>query len=322
MDRPLRNLVELERGSCARFAERPVLGTKRDGQWVWTSYRELAELVDRCRAGLHGLGVRRGDVVAIVANNCVEWAVAAFAAYGLEATFVPMYEAQHPKEWKFILEDCGAKVVFAKAGRSYDRMIELQAELPAVEHVVGIGLPRDEARSFDALLDAGRASPVEPLEPAPTVTAGFIYTSGTTGKPKGVVLSHGNIASNISASVEVFPLAPEDRSLSFLPWAHSYGQMELYFVLAQGASLALNDDVKEVLPNLAEVKPTILVTVPRIFNRVFEAVQKDMAERPPVVRKLFEDGIRAATRKNRGEPVGLVERLELTVDDKLIFRKV
>ncbi len=260
--------------------------------------------------------------MAIVADNRLEWAVACFATYGLEAAFVPMYEAQLPSEWKFILQDCGAKVVLARAPEHYEKLVGFRGELPTVEHVIGIGLPKDDPSSFDALLEAGARQPVEPRDPAPSVTAGFIYTSGTTGKPKGVVLSHGNIAWTISASVAVFPLVPDDRTLSFLPWAHAYGQTELYFVLAQGASLTLNDDVTRLLENLAEVKPTMLVTVPRIFNRVYEAVRKDISERPPFLQKLFEDGIRAATRKGRGEHVGLLERLELRVDDRLIFRKV
>lgn len=322
IDQPLRNLVELQQRSCARFALRPTFGTKRDGRWEWTTYREFGELVDRCRAGLHRLGVRSGDVVAIVADNRVEWAVTAFATYGLEAVIVPMYEAQLPSEWKFILQDCGAKVVLARAGKHYERVVAIRSELPAVEHVIGIGLPASDASSFDAMLAAGAAAPVPARSPDPWITAGFIYTSGTTGKPKGVKLSHGNIASNVATGIEIFPLTPDDRTLSFLPWAHSYGQLELNYVLAQGGSLALNDDVKQLLDNLADVKPTMLVTVPRIFNRVYEAVRKDMEDRPRFLQKLFHDGIDAATRESRGEHLGLVDRIELSVDDKLIFRKV
>jgi long-chain acyl-CoA synthetase len=322
MDQPLRNLVELERRSRARFADRPAFGTKRDGRWVWTSYREFGELVDRCRAGLRQLGVGEGDLVAIIADNRVEWAVACYATYGLEAAFVPMYEAQLASEWKFILRDCGAKVVFAQAGAPYEQVAAMRGELPKLMHVIGLGLPSADPTSFDALLEAGAAFPVEPRDPSPSSLAGLIYTSGTTGDPKGVLLSHGNLASNVGTAAEIFPLSPDDRTLAFLPWAHSYGQIELDFVLLQGASLALNDAIANLLPNLAEVRPTMLVTVPRIFNRVYEAVRADIAERPHFLQKLFDDGIRAATRKGRGEPVGLLERLELSVDDRLIFRKV
>ncbi|MGZ3416299.1 MAG: AMP-dependent synthetase/ligase [Polyangiales bacterium] len=314
--------MELSTRSCARFADRPVFGTKRGGQWVWTSYRELGELIDRCRAGLHQLGVGRGDVVAIVTNNCVEWAVACYATYGLEAAFVPLYEAQMPAEWLFILQDSGAKVVLARAGKPYAQVVEARAELPKVEHVIGIDLPANDPSSFAALLEAGAKAPVPAADPAESTIAGLVYTSGTTGKPKGVVLSHGNLASNVSTAAEVFPLTPDDRLLSFLPWAHSYGQLELHYGLLQGVSLALNDDIKQLLANLAEVKPTMFVTVPRVFHRVYEAVRSDIAKRPRFVQRLFADGIRCATRKSRGERVGVLERIELDVDDKLIFQKI
>lgn len=322
MDAPPQNLVQLISKSCERFEDRPAFGTKREGRWEWTSYREFGRLIDECRAGLHALGVRSGDVVAIVSDNRIEWACVYYAVAGLEATFVPMYEAQLPSEWKFILEDCGAKVVFGTAGKSYIQLNEQRSELPSLEHVVGIGLPSSDPASFEKLLQNGARTPIVASDPASTVIASLIYTSGTTGKPKGVMLSHGNLASNAITGANIFPLTPDDQTLSFLPWAHSYGQLELNWVIAQGASMALNDDINRLLTNLAEVKPTILVTVPRVFNRVYEAVQKDMAERPRVLRKLFEDGIRAATQKNRGEQIGTIARLELSVDDKLIFRKI
>ncbi len=322
MDQPLRNLVELEQRSRARFAERPAFGTKRDGRWEWTSYRRFGELVDRCRAGLHALGVGIGDTVAIVSNNRLEWAVAAFATYGLEAAFVPMYEAQLASEWNFILNDCGAKVVFAPGGKPYDELVAMRSELPKLTHVIGLDLPDTDPSSFDKLLETGWAFPMEARDPAPATLAGLIYTSGTTGKPKGVLLTHENITSNVSTGADIFPLTPDDRTLSFLPWAHSYGQLELYYAHLQGVSIALNDRIENLLPNLAEVKPTMLVTVPRVFNRVYEAVRLEIEGRPHFLQKLFNDGIRAATLKNKGEHVGLLRRLELTVDDRLIFKKI
>lgn len=316
-----RNLAELAEQSCTRFAERPVFGTKDEGRWVWTTYGELGQMIDRCRAGLHALGVRRDSVVAVIANNSVEWAVTYFAVHGLEAIFVPLYESQLPRDWHFILNDCGACVVVARAGLAYTSVVDARADLPKVQHVVGIGLAPDDPSSFDALLAPG-ARPIPRRDPDPSQTAGLIYTSGTMGNPKGVVLSHGNVTSNAVMGREIFPLSPEDRTLSFLPWAHSYGQLELHWTLIQGVSLALNDDIKQLLPNLADVKPTILVAVPRIFNRVYEAVRSDIATRPQLVQKLFDAGIRAATRKARGEHLGVLPRIELEIDDKLMFKKI
>jgi long-chain acyl-CoA synthetase len=319
---PSRNLVELVARSCAQFAARPVFGTKRDGGWVWTSYRELQQQIDRCRAGLHARGVRAGDMVAIVSDNSLEWAVACYATYGLQAAFVPLYPAQQPAEWRFILNDSGAKLAFARTGAPYDELLAARPELPQLEHLVGIGLAPSDPSSFDALLEAGARAPIAAASPAPEELAGLIYTSGTTGNPKGVRLSHANVTSNVLTASAEFPLSPDDRLLSFLPWAHAFGQLELHYGIKQGASLALNDDIQQLLPNLAEVKPTMLVTVPRIFHRVYDAVRSDIAERPQLLQKLFADGVRCATRRNRGEHVAWWQRLELELDDKLIFRKI
>jgi long-chain acyl-CoA synthetase len=129
--------------------------------------------------------------------------------------------------------------------------------------------------------------------------AGFIYTSGTTGKPKGVLLSHHNITSNLGSLLELFTFEPEDRSLAFLPWAHSYGQIELHALLARGSSTAINDDVARLLPNLAEVKPTVLVAVPRIFNRIYEAVNHDIARRPGFLQRISAPACVARSRGTR-----------------------
>lgn len=322
MNSPARTLVELADNSCRQFGEHPVFGTKRDGGWVWTSYRALGELIDHCRSGLHGLGVRSGDVVAIVADNCVEWAAACYASAGLGATFVPLYLAQRPAEWQFILRDCGAKLILAAHGRAHAALQQARARLPSVEHLIGLGLPASDPSSFAALLAAGARAPIPPVGPQPAQLAALVYTSGTTGNPRGVRLSHGNITSNAVTGAQIFPLSPADRLLSFLPWAHAYGQLELHYALAQGACLALNDDINRLLPNLAEVKPTMLVTVPRIFQRVYEAVRSDLSTRPRIVQRLFHDGIAKATRKSRGERVGLLSRVELALLDRLIFRKI
>src|SRR6185436_10960287 len=119
-------------------------------------------------------------------------------------------------------------------------------------------LPADHPDSFRKLVADGAARPVSPQHPKAGDVAGLIYTSGTTGKPKGVILSHGNICSNVNAIHELFVFTAEDRSLSFLPWAHSFGQTcELHTLVSMGSSLAINDDIPNLLPNLAELKPTV-----------------------------------------------------------------
>ena len=319
-----KNLVDLLEKSCATYASRELFGTKKGASWEWITYGQFKTQVDELRAALHERGIGLGDKVGCVADNRVEWAVAAYATYGLGAQFVPMYEAQKEDEWAYILKDSGAKAVFGSKEGVAKKLKTLMGEaVPSLQHVFGFELPESDPDSFASLRKQGQGKSVPSVSPAWDDIAGFIYTSGTTGKPKGVLLSHGNICSNINAIHACFTFEPDDRSLSFLPWAHSFGQTcELNGLLSMGASMAINDDIPNLLPNLAEVKPTILFAVPRIFNRIYDGVNKQMAERAGMVRSLFQSGITAAAKRNAGGSLSLGERAQLALADRLIFGKV
>ncbi len=317
------NLVALFESSCRRFADRPLFGTKKLGTWQWTSYRELAELVDALRAGLQALGVGESDRVAIVAGNRVEWAVVAFAAFGLGASLVPMYEAQRAEEWRFILDDCGASVAIGSNATIVEKLDAMRSDVATLRHVVALEGEPSDPRSYAALLAAGRANPTPSRPPPGDAVACFVYTSGTTGKPKGVLLTHDNLTWTVAASAQVFPLSPDDRTLSFLPWAHVYGQVvEVHFLISRGASTAIASDVTKLMDELAEVRPTMLVAVPRIWNRLYTGVTAQMAKKPRFLRALFKRAIASATRKNRGEALGTLEAIQLALADRLIFAKI
>jgi long-chain acyl-CoA synthetase len=214
-------LVDIFTRSVTTFASREAFGTKKDGVWQYSTYADFGRNVDRLRGGLASVGVGRGDRVAIISNNREEWAVAAYATYTLGAAFVPMYEAQLEEEWEFILKDCDAKVLLVATRGIFEKTRSFLGRLPSLKHLVLLeddATARGEGTStYRSLLESGEVAPL--VTPAPSDIAGFIYTSGTTGAPKGVLLSHWNIASNVAAVHEIFPIFPEDRSLSFLPWA-------------------------------------------------------------------------------------------------------
>jgi long-chain acyl-CoA synthetase len=309
--------------SFQRFASRPRFGNRRDGVWSWTSFADLATLVDEIRGGLAALGIRAGDRVAIVSRNSTEWAAAAYATYGLGATFVPTYEAQRPADWEFILRDCGASVVLGRSPEIVAALDEMQPRLPALRHVIAVAGAPDDERSLDAVRRIGRAKPVASVHPESDTVAGLIYTSGTTGKPKGVMLTHGNLVSNIVASTAVFPFYPDDITVSFLPWAHIYGQIaELHILLAAGGSTAFNDDKDRLLEDLAEVRPTMLVAVPRIFNKIHAGVRAQIAGRARLIRSLFDAGLAASIKRRRGVRLTLRERIVRWLADRLVFAKV
>jgi long-chain acyl-CoA synthetase len=299
-----KNLVDLCSKSVQRFAGNAIFGNRQpDGTWTYITYREFGQLVDRCRGGLKGLGVEAGDRVAIIANNRVEWAVTAYATYGVGACIVPMYEKQNPADWGYILRDSQAKVLVVANDKVAQEGADEFAKIDTLKHIVvmdGAG-----EGTFAALLEAGAANPTPPADPEPGDLCGFIYTSGTTGNPKGVRLSHGNITSNVNAVQAIFPMAEDDRSLSFLPWAHSFGQtVELHCGFSFGASMAICPDANRLTEFLPEVRPTLLFSVPRVFNRIYDKLNKRIAHETGVKKFLMTRALAVAAEKKRLEAQG------------------
>ncbi|MBX3199729.1 MAG: long-chain fatty acid--CoA ligase [Labilithrix sp.] len=317
-------LVDIYHDALKTYPDNPLFGTKRGGQWSWMTYLEFGRLTDGFRAGLASLGIERGDRVAIIANNRPEWAVAAYACFGLGVAFVPMYEAQLAKDWEFIVKDCEAKALIVATDAIAEKTRGLLESIGSLKHIISLDpatKASDEVRSFKSL--AATKGEVGTITPATEDVAGLIYTSGTTGNPKGVILSHGNIASNVSAIHACFPMSSMDRSLSFLPWAHSFGQtVELHGLFSMGASLAIAESVEKILENLAETKPTLLFSVPRIFNKIYAAVQKQIATKPGVVQSMVKTSLATRGKQRKGEEVSLGEGLVLAITDKVVFSKV
>ena len=318
------DLVSMWERLTTRYAERPLFGEKQGSAWAWKTYAEVGEQVDAFRAALASLGVTRGDRVALISDNRLEWAIVVHATLSLGAAFVPMYESQTRDDWAFILRDSSAKVVFGATREIFSELEKLKPGLTALEHVCCFELEAGDARSYAALLAKGKAAAkVLRSKPLPEEPAGYVYTSGTTGEPKGVVLTHKNFCANINPLMDLFPISSEDRSLAFLPWAHAFGQTAEFFMLpALGCAVCINDEVPKLVANLPEVKPTVLIAVPRIFNRIYDGVNQQMRDKPKAIQALFHAGIRAATRRSRGHQLSFGESLTLKLADKLIFKKV
>ncbi len=318
-------LVEIFEHSTRQFGDRPLFGVKRDESWSWMNYGAFGEEVDRVRTGLAGLGVAKGDVVGIISDNRPEWAIAAYAAYGLGASVVPMYEAQADEAWQYILGDSGTKVLFVANQKIHKRVDSFRAELPGLDHVIAFETgPAVDDLSYANLGSDASLTPLAEVESGDI--AGFVYTSGTTGKPKGVLLSHGNLANNVSAVTDVFPLDPDDRTLSFLPWAHAFGQtVELHTVLAMGCSTAFAESTHKIVANLAEVAPTMLVSVPRIFTRIYDGVKKKVAEDGGVKERVFNAALTNAHKRQELATAGKTSRwadLQHSIFDRVVFAQV
>ncbi len=326
MNTPHTNLVEMLADSVERFSDNTLFGTKEEGTWSWLTYAEFGRDVAAARAGLASLGVERGDRVAVISDNRVEWAVGAYATYSLAAAYVPMYEAQHPEEWHYILRDSGAKILIVANDDIRTKIDDFAADLDGLEQVIVMGhVAGGDGITFGELLERGRAEPVDPVFPAANDIAGFVYTSGTTGSPKGVLLSHGNFISNVNAIHEVFPLEEEDRSASFLPWAHSFGQtVELHVLVSMGCSTGLTN-AKRLVGDLPEIQPTLLVAVPTVFNRIYDGLIKRMGAAGGAQKAVFEKAMASERKRMERRKTGSTTRwieMQHSIYDGLVFAKV
>jgi len=327
MPTQIATLAELLTNSVASYSDNPLFGQRgTDESWHWTTYAEFGDATDKARGGLASLGVRHGDRVAAISDNRVEWAVGAYATYSLGAAWVPMYEAQTQKDWVYILKDSGAKVLFAATDGIRAQVEEVAHNLPDLEMIVVIDDPAGgESIDYTELLARGAANPASVAVVTSNDLAGLIYTSGTTGDPKGVRLSHGNFTSNINAVAEIFPLEEDDRSASFLPWAHSFGQtVELHTLTYFGASTGLTS-AKTLIRDMPEIKPTILVSVPTVFNKVYDGLKKRMEAEGGITKTLFDAAIANGRKRiqleKQGETSAWID-LKNGLFDRIIFAKV
>lgn len=316
-------LPELLRSSVSHFGHRPLFGEKSSDKWDWYSYATFASLVDRTRGALKAFRLGKGDRIALIAPNSLDFAVCAYAAFEIGAAIVALYENQTDENWEFIIRDSGAKAVFVSSLPISERVSRFRTRLPHVTVLkllaTIVAAPSDAWREEDAvdsfMLYETRVMPDD--------LATIIYTSGTTGEPKGVPLTHGNISANVNTIRKLFPLGTKDRSLAFLPWAHIFGQvLEMHTMISLGASMAICEGTDKIVANLAEVQPTILFSVPRIYDKIYEGVNKQMALKPAFIRHLFEAGLRIASKRAAGFDPTVGEYLLLFAVDRLLFSKI
>ncbi len=320
------NLVELFEESVRKYGGNQMYGTKNSaGEYEWVTYAEVGQRVDHLRGGLKSLQVGKDDSVGYIGNNSVEWVVAAFASYGLGARYVPMYEAELVKTWKYIISDSGLKVLFVANPEVMKKVEKFKDEIPTLEHIIAVyGAGPGTMPGLESL---GEANPVPSLRPSPHDIAGLIYTSGTTGDPKGVLLSHGNFTSNAQAGWHQWPeLDQHCVSISILPWAHSYGQTgELYNMMQFGGSVGFMESVQTLGDDMLKVRPTNIVAVPRVFNKIYDGLWTKMNEEGGLPLKLFSMGVEAAKKKRELAEQGkssLLINFKVALADKVVFSKI
>lgn len=331
-----KTLHELQRNSCIAYADNEIFGTYNPtigidgkGDFQWMTYKEFDENVNKCRAVLKDLGIQEYSKVGIISNNRWEWATIATAAYSMNATMVPMYEAQTPTDWLYILNDSQCSAIFCATPKIYDQVTrDVMPSAPCVKNAICLDAELGEEYAFKTLMEkAVVATTNDIVKPTPDDLANLIYTSGTTGKPKGVELIHSNTVSNVNGVQSSVPnfhdfIRQNDRSLAFLPWAHSYGQTcELWCFMSAGASMGLCRGVPSILDDLQLVKPTTLFSVPTLFKKIYDGVNNMIENSSPLKQKLMKKSFELG-RKNCDHELGMVENLQFKILDNIVLSKV
>ncbi|KAL7468978.1 hypothetical protein ACHAXS_009258 [Conticribra weissflogii] len=300
------------------------------GTFEWMTYGEYGEMVTKCRAVLKDIGIREYSKIGIISNNRWEWAALAAAASSLNAAIVPMYETQLPKDWTYILNDSECSALFCSTEDIFVRAVkEVLPNTPAVSDTFCFSSPTGEPHSLSTAINHVEGRTVDVLAPSPDDLAGLIYTSGTTGKPKGVELTHDNFVSNVYA-VRTMAEDPtdfirsSDRSLAFLPWAHSYGQTcELWCAISHGGSMGICRGIPHILEDLSLVKPTVMFAVPTLYKKVYDGVQNLIGTSSPTKQKLMRSALEMGRKyKETDGNLGLIDGMKHKVLDSLVLSKI
>jgi long-chain acyl-CoA synthetase len=308
---------------------------KKGGAYVNISSREILDRVKNTALGLRALGIGPGDKIVILSENRPEWTMTDFAAQCLGAVVVPVYPTLMPDQIKYIIDDSDARVVFGSNRELWPRIAAIRDHLDKVAHYVAFdpegiegAMPLAELIDRGRTYAASRGDEFEALALAvkPDALASIIYTSGTTGVPKGVMLTHANFVHNIKALRSIVEFTDTDRILSFLPLSHVLERMCTFAFLYSGATIAYAESIETVAENLIEARPTIMVSVPRLFDKIYARVIDQVLAGPGLKRKIFfwalGVGKRHAAKRLRREPVTGVLAFQHGLARKLVYSKI
>lgn len=331
-------LNEIFFGALDRFGQRPVvMRVKRDGQWKDLSYTDARQQIEWFAAGLRELGVQAGDRVAMLSENRPEWAVADFACLTIRCADVPVYPTLPSNQIAYILRDSGATALIVSNRQQLEKItsLNLAEACPALKHVIGMDkecaggsvlLMEDVVAKGKAAVGKYPKWREEALQVKPNDLATLIYTSGTTGDPKGVMLTHGNLTSNVINGLKVLGLKDTDECLSFLPLSHVFERMAGHYCMWQsGVIINYAQSVDTVSADLLEIKPSIVLSVPRLYEKIYARVLEN-ASGSSIKRKIFawsrKQGEAWADYVIAGKPVPGGISFTKAIADKLVFRKL
>jgi long-chain acyl-CoA synthetase len=333
---PPGTLNQLFFDAVERYDKPDALQYKSGGAFRPISHRKMAESVRHVARGLRLSGVQRGDRVGILSENRPEWAIADYACLTAGLTDVPLYPTLPADQIAYILRDAGVVAIFVSNAEQAAKVASIRGEVPSLRSVICFndkapsgalnftdleklgagGETADDVTAFKRDADA--------VQPGDLAT--LIYTSGTTGPPKGVMLTHDNIHSNVAGTRVKIPFAGQDVSLSFLPLSHIFQRMGDYMMFATGTSIAYAENFDSVPGNLQEVRPTIVLSVPRLYEKMYARVLQNAVSSGAVKRRIFFWARKVAERRAdvllAGRKPGLMLERQYAIAQKLVFSKL
>lgn len=321
-----------------RYPSRPALSSKppKAKEWQTLTYAQIAAQVKRVALGLQALGIAPGDRVALLSENRPEWVIADLAILSAGAVSVPIYPTLPASQVAYILQDSGAKGVVASDAKQLQKVTQSRETAPEVSLLISMdsGSAQGDVQSLDAVARLGEQSPSAAGYEArrdsvsPDDLMSIIYTSGTTGSPKGVMLTHGNMAAALDEGAAAFPhfQPPNETFLSFLPLCHIFERVVSLLTLTHGAHTYFNDSIFKLVDNMADVHPTVMACVPRVYESIHDRVIEGLTKLPPRRQKLIQWalglGHEVAVRRNAGRLVRPVMGVQFLLADTLVLSKL
>ena len=308
------------------FPKKDMLAIQQDGEMKTYSSSEYIKITNNIAYGFINLGIKKNDKICIISSNRPEWSLVDMGINKIGAINAPIYPNITRSEYKYIIEDCGAKIIFVGSKEIYNRVKGLNEEIECLQEIYSFD-QIENIKNWRDIIDMGIKEPQidnllsiqNSIKKSDLFT--LIYTSGTTGKPKGVMLSHSNVISQITTLRERLPIGFKDRAISFLPLCHVFERMIEYFYMFKGVSIYYAQSLDTLGDDLKKIQPTIMPTVPRLLEKVYDKILSKGAELKGLKKVLFFWAVNLGLKHEYNNANGIWYEFQLSIANKIIFNK-